>query len=94
MKKIILFIFFATVLNGCAEYTALLGPSVTMVTTGNVARAGGSFVASYSIDKSNLINESSEIRECRTIHSAELNKIFFTTLDEIDCERNDFSILR
>ncbi len=94
MKKIILFILFATVLNGCAEYSALLGPGVTMATTGSVARATGSLAASYTIDKSELMDKSSELRECKIIHSAELNEIFFTTLDELDCKRNDFSILR
>ena len=28
----------------------------------------------------------SEIRECETIHSAEINQIFFETLDVIDCK--------
>ena len=93
MKKIILLIFFATVLNGCAEYTSLLGPGVTMATTGSAMKAGGSLAASYTIDKTELM-ESSEIRKCRTYHSAELNEIFFITLDELDCERNDLSVLK
>ena len=41
-----------------------------------------------------IVNESSELRECQTIHSAELNKIFFETLDELDCKRSDPTILR
>ena len=38
--------------------------------------------------------KNSKLRECRTIHSAEINEIFFRTLDEFDCSRNDLSILR
>jgi len=94
MKKIFLILVSLVILNGCAQYTAMIGPSVTMMTTGNVAKAGASLAASTTIDKSELIEENTKIRECRTLHTAELNEIFFTTLDEFDCVRNDFSILR
>ena len=94
MKKKILILASLVLLNGCAEYTAMIGPSITMATTGNVAKAGASLAASTTIDQSELIDENTKIRECRTLHSAELNEIFFTTLDEFDCVRNDFSILR
>ena len=33
-------------------------------------------------------------RECQTIHSSSLSEIFFETLDEIDCIRDPFSILK
>ena len=33
-------------------------------------------------------------RECQTVHSSELNKVFFSTLDEFDCYVDPFSILR
>jgi hypothetical protein len=85
MKKFILLIFTTALLNGCAEYSSFLGPTITVAKTGNVARG---------ISAKTLVNESSELRECKTIHSAELNKIFFDTLDELDCKRNDPTILR
>ena len=46
------------------------------------------------LKKLKLINKNSKMRECRTIHSAELNEIFFRTLDELDCASDDLSILR
>ena len=50
------------------------------------------------VRKSNRINsflvEQENPRECQTIHSTKLNEIFFTTLDEIDCFIDPFSILR
>ena len=100
MKKIILLIFAAVILNGCAQYSSLLGPSITVAKTGNVTRAGSTLAASYGVEygtgisTKTLVNESSEIRECKTIHSAELNKIFFDTLDDLDCKRSDPTILR
>ena len=100
MKKIILLIFIATIFNGCAEYSSFLGPTITVAKTGNVTRAGSALAASYGVEygtgisAKTIVNESSELRECQTIHSAELNKIFFETLDELDCKRNDPTILR
>ncbi len=100
MKKIILFIFVAVLLNGCAEYTSFLGPSITVAKTGNVTRAGSTLAASYGLEHGtgvsakSLVEESAEVRECKIVHSAEINKIFFQTLDEIDCVRHDPSILR
>ena len=100
MKKIILLIFTAVLLNGCAEYSSFIGPSITVVKTGNVARAGSTLAATYGIEHGTglsaraLVNDSTEVRECLIVHSSELNKIFFSTLDEIDCEKTDLSILR
>ncbi len=93
MKKIVLLIFCTTLLNNCAQYNSLLGPGITLATTGNVARAGGSLAASYTIDQVDIV-ENTEIRKCQTYHSADLNEIFFTTLDELGCERDDLSILK
>ena len=114
MKRIILLIFAFAILNGCAEYSSLVGPSYTMVKSGSVVHAGGSMAASYGLQKAtgqnpgtfiksivrknNRINsflvEQENPRECQTIHSSNLNEIFFTTLDEIDCFIDPFSILR
>ena len=114
MKKNIILIFVLGILNGCAEYTALVGPSFTMAKTGNIINAAGPMAASYGFKKktgkspgqyvnslaknynkeNSYTNNENEIRECQTIHTTNLNKIFFNTLDEIDCFRNPFSILR
>ncbi len=94
MKKKILFFTCFILLNGCAQYSSLIGPGITIATTGNLTKASASFAASNSVNTSEIINEKSQVRECRTIHSAELNEIFFATLDEFDCERNELSILR
>ena len=114
MKKIILLVFAFAMLNGCAEYSALIGPSYTVAKSGSVVQVGSSMAASYGFEKAtgqnpstfinSLVRKSSRInsflveqenpRECQTIHSTNLNKIFFTTLDEIDCFIDPFSILR
>ena len=47
-----LFLFISLIfLNGCLQSTALLGPGVTIVTTGNVAQAGFQYAANSAIQK-------------------------------------------
>ena len=41
-----------------------------------------------------FLDQKEDVRECQTIHTSSLNEIFFDTLDEIDCLRDPFSILR
>ena len=104
MKKSIFFVVIFLILNGCAEYSAFLGPSFTMAKTGSVVHAGNSAVATYGFKRiigespgdfvNSFFSRDEEIRECQTLHSSNLNKIFFTTLDEIDCFRDPFSILK
>ena len=104
MRKSVLLITTLVFLNACAEYSSLLGPSYTMVKTGSVINAGKSVAAKYGFKKvtgkspgdfvNSFFSRDEEIRECQTLHSSNLNKIFFTTLDEIDCFRDPFSILK
>jgi len=44
-------------------------------------------IDSYLTQKENL-------RECQTIHTSSLSEIFFDTLDEFDCFKDPFSILK
>lgn len=51
MKKSILLIITLVFLNACAEYTALVGPSITMAKSGSVVQTGTTFATSYGIKK-------------------------------------------
>ena len=51
MKKIIIIAFAIAFLNGCAQYTSMIGPVYTVYSTGNVAQAGTSLVATYAVKK-------------------------------------------
>ena len=104
MKKIVFLMFAFAILNGCAEYSVFLGPSFTMAKTGSVVHAGNSAAATYGFKRvigespgdfvNSFFSKNEETRECQTLHSSNLNEIFFNTLDEIDCFRDPFSILR
>ena len=44
------FLFLSLIfLNGCLQSTAVLGPGVTLISTGNVAQAGFQYVANSAI---------------------------------------------
>jgi len=108
MKKSILLIIALVFLNACAEYSSLIGPSYKMAKTGSVLQAGTSYTASYGIKKitgetpvqsfvdsfTKVADNEKTMRECLTTHSSSLTEVFFDTLDEIDCLRDPFSILK
>ena len=105
MKKSIFFVTIFTILNGCAQFTAVLGPTFTMAKTGSLVQTSATMATSYGVKKktgkspgehiNSLVKESFEVnssltqkenvKECQIIHTSSLNKIFFATLDEIDC---------
>ena len=51
MKKILGFLLGLTLLTGCAESLALLGPTSTAVTGGNIAQSAFSSAVNYSVKK-------------------------------------------
>ena len=51
MKKIFGFLLGLTLLTGCAESLALLGPTSTAVTGGNIAQSALSSAVNYSVKK-------------------------------------------
>ena len=105
MKKSIFFVTIFIILNGCAQFTAVLGPTFTMAKTGSLVQTSATMATSYGVKKktgkspgehlNSLVKESFEVnssltqkenvKECQIIHTSSLNKIFFATLDEIDC---------
>ena len=50
-KKIYLLVLISVFLSGCIQSTALLGPGVTIATTGNIMHAGLQYGANSAIKK-------------------------------------------
>ena len=50
-KKIYLIVLISIFLSGCIQSTALLGPGVTIATTGNIMQAGLQYGANSAIKK-------------------------------------------
>ena len=51
MKKSIILIITLAFLNACAEYSAFVGPSLTLAKSGSVLQSGTSLATSYGIKK-------------------------------------------
>ena len=92
-----LFIFFSLiVLQGCSsQTTSYLSSGLTLASGGTTAKS--IFATGTNIYIENKTGKNtfqhvkdktldSEIRKCEITHSAEINKIFFETLDQIDCK--------
>ena len=95
-KKIILIFLLIPLLSNCGPYSAALGPSLTLVNSGSILQASASYAGSSAMKKFNkdYINELNVEKICPTVHSSELNKIFFETIDHMDCYFDPMSIHR
>jgi|TARA_B110000027_G_scaffold40714_1_gene44958 hypothetical protein len=94
MIRVLLILFSFMFLTGCIQGSAMLGPAFSVATTGGIQKAVISQGVNHSIKRSSgksiaehaFSSLNKKIKKCETTHSATLNKIFFETLDEIDCQ--------
>ena len=96
MKKIVFLLLLLPFLSNCTQYTAMVGPSITMVETGNILRATGSLSSSLAMNtvKQSFSDEINNEKICPTFHSSEISQIFFETLEHMDCFYDPMSIYR
>jgi len=96
MKKVLLIILLIPFLSNCSQYTAMVGPTITLAETGSVLQATTSLSSSLAMNnaKKNIIAEINSQNICPTVHSSELTEIFFETLEQMDCEYDPMSIYR
>ena len=50
-NKIFFYIFAVIILSGCAQSTAMLGPALTLASTGNASQAGLTFITNKVVKK-------------------------------------------
>ncbi len=97
MKKLCLLILTAIFLQGCGPTASIVSTTITIAQSGSTTKAlaasgSGLFIKEKTGKQpmehiaDNTIN--AELRNCSVTHSAEINQIFFTTLDEFDCEKS------
>ena len=74
----------------------MISPALTLAHTGSLAQASTSFSSSLAINevKKEYVNNLEAERICPTVHSSELNAIFFETLEHTGCYYDPLSILR
>ena len=96
MKKILLTILLLPFLSNCTQYSAMVGPTLTLAETGSFIQATTSLSTSLGIKnvRQSLTDEIRGENICPTFHSSELSQIFFETLDQMDCEYDPMSVYR
>ena len=96
MKKILLTILLLPFLSNCTQYSAMVGPTLTLAETGSFIQATTSLSTSIGIKnvRQSLTDEIRSENICPTFHSSELSEIFLETLDQTDCEYDPMSIYR
>ena len=89
-------LFCLLLLTNCGQYTAMIGPSVTLLESGSVLQATNSYGRSYlfSSAKQSYKDEVNPERICQELHSSELRSIFFETQDKKGCIYDPLSIYR
>jgi hypothetical protein len=96
MKKFLLISASFIFLTGCAQNVALLGPTYSIVKTGGIQQALVGQTISYGVKHQTGKNVSTHVadtfdgqamvQECKLSHSNSLDKVFFNSLQQIDCE--------
>ena len=96
MKKILLTLLLLPILNNCTQYSALVGPSYTLMNTGSILQTTTSLSGSLAMTaaKNNYVNDLKNENICPTVHTSELNEMFFETLEHLDCFYDPMSIHR
>ena len=96
MKKFFLTILLIPFLSNCTQYSAMVGPTLTLAETGSFIQATTSLSGSLAMKnvKQSFTDEIKSENICPTFHSSEISQIFFETLDHMDCEYDPMSIYR
>ena len=56
INKIFIYIIAGLVLSGCVQSTAMLGPAITLASTGNASQAGITFFTNKAVEKETGMN--------------------------------------
>jgi len=51
LNKVLVYIVTSVILSGCAQSTAMLGPALTLASTGNASHAGMTFFTNKAVKK-------------------------------------------
>ena len=51
IKKILTCIVVGIILSGCAQSTAMIGPAISLASSGNVSQAGLTFITNKAVEK-------------------------------------------
>ena len=88
INKVFIYIIAGLVLSGCAQSTAMLGPAITLASTGNVSQAGITYITNKAVKKEtgmdtlSLVSNKIETKSSKTRMRRELKKLVETNFEK------------
>ena len=97
MKKLFLLFISFSLLTGCVQSVALLGPALTVVKTGSIQQAFLGESINQGIKKETgknvsehvmqFLNKDTKGQECKNTNGDTLQEVFFNTIEDTDCKK-------
>ena len=88
INKIFIYIVTGIILSGCAQSTVMLGPALTLASTGNVSQAGIAFITNKAVQKEtgmdtvSFVSQKFEQRNSKTKLRREFKKLVETNFEK------------
>ena len=88
INKIFIYIVTGIILSGCAQSTAMLGPALTLASTGNVSQAGITYITNKAVEKEtgmdtvSFVSQKFEQKNSKTRMRREFKKLVETNFEK------------
>jgi len=88
INKIFIYIVTGIILSGCAQSTAMLGPAITLASTGNASQAGIAFITNKAVQKEtgmdtvSFVTQKFEQKNSKTRLRREFKKLVETNFEK------------
>ena len=88
INKIFIYIVTGIILSGCAQSTVMLGPALTLASTGNVSQAGIAFITNKAVQKEtgmdtvSFVSQKFEQKNSKTRMRREFKKLVETNFEK------------
>jgi len=88
INKIFIYIVTGIILSGCAQSTVMLGPALTLASTGNVTQAGITFITNKAVQKEtgmdtvSFVSQKFEQKNSKTKLRREFKKLVETNFEK------------
>ena len=88
INKIFIYIVTGIILSGCAQSTAMLGPAITLASTGNASQAGITYITNKAVEKEtgmdtvSFVSQKFEQKNSKTRLRREFKKLVETNFEK------------
>ena len=88
INKIFIYIVTGIILSGCAQSTAMLGPALTLASTGNASQAGITYITNKAVEREtgmdtvSFVSQKFEQKNSKTRLRREFKKLVETNFEK------------